>query len=966
MTGYLDKLAAFLNREAVDAEFPEQDAQAYAEERMTAGINNCRLAAIAGLIFVPLGAVLDFVSHGDTAEQLQCLAIRFCAFLLLVPPLLMILSSHWQRHYRKIGVYTAIVPIYAILVMMYFVPGGPTSPYYAGVNLTLLGAAYILRSSFRDTLSIVGLTWIGFVVLIMLYGGLEGKATVGGQWIPMLVNNGFFLFCTGIFVLLGTLVYGQQRWKEFSLRQKTEHQREELARINEKEKTLRVETERQREQLAKQNVEEQKLREETEHQREELARSHEKLQALDEAKTAFFANISHELRTPLTLLLGPLDRLKTLGEWDRDEAHRLLGTMENNGLRLLRLINDLLDLVKLDTGTMEPVLAPVPLNAFLDGLAASVAFACDESKIMFKADINVSETFLLDRGMLEKVILNLLINAIKFTPHGGEVLLRSDYDGDGILTLEVKDSGIGIPKEQQEQVFNRFWQADGSARRKHQGTGIGLALVKSLMDAMGGTIEIWSKPEAGTVFTITLPVEEASVSAGVELSEEEETVISDLHKRARVAIGSKHEAPEAGMSAAHSLHHQTHLPGIGSPDGDAVLVADDEPAMLEFVCEELKGLTVLKAVDGEMALQLALQRTPGAVILDYMMPELTGIEVCKKLRADRRTRNVPVVILTARADEQSKMQALDAGANDFLAKPFSSMELRARVENLLAMSKAERDLSRRTRELQAALDDLEDSREQLLQSEKLASLGRMSAGIIHEINNPMNYVKTGVHMIETFGKYIPDDERKDYKDTVNDVREGLERVIGIITDLKTFTRQSVQAYSAVNLKKMIDSSCRLMRHKLEETGVDMSAVIDDSHHVKGNESQLSQVFVNLISNAGDALALKKMELGEDFEPRIRIWVEEEGERLAIIVHDNGSGICKENMDKIFDPFYTSKQVGAGMGLGLAISYSIIDQHTGSMTAESEVDKYTKIKVCLPVSDPNNPHTTPQEHNVITT
>nr|MCU0753314.1 HAMP domain-containing histidine kinase [Akkermansiaceae bacterium] len=313
--------------------------------------------------------------------------------------------------------------------------------------------------------------------------------------------------------------------------------------------------------------------------RQLLESQNQQLSELDEAKTRFFANISHELRTPLTIMLGITERLKiVLG---RQPVEPVVGEMTNmleqNGLRLLKLIDDLLDLVRFDTGHGDVKRLPTPVATHFDGLLRSVRHLAEQDRVALFWDCESDhEIIQLDRDKFDKILLNLVINAIKFTPSSGtiEVKLRV---ADNLLRLSVQDSGVGIPPEVLPRIFERFWQVDTSSTRKFQGAGIGLALVRSLTEAMGGKVNVESQVNQGTTFTIDLPAEAADTTA--ETNEDDPLRdggnIAQLHRKAAMSIPGKIDARTTGPPEGAG---RMPAPVIGRPSGarPLVLIADDE------------------------------------------------------------------------------------------------------------------------------------------------------------------------------------------------------------------------------------------------------------------------------------------------------------------------------------------------------------------------------------------------------
>ena len=347
--------------------------------------------------------------------------------------------------------------------MMIMATDGEKSTYYAGLNLVLVGLSLLLRWTFWNSL---------VMVLICLGSCYAQRAAVTGtaRPFPILFNNSYFLFVTSVFVMAGNFFYERLRFREFCLRAEVERSRQ-LARIPEPQ-----------------------------------------LSELDEAKTRFFANISHELRTPLTIMLGITERLKiVLGRQPPSsrQSDEMTTMLEQNGLRLLKLIDDLLDLVRFDTGHADINRQPTPSPRTSTGCCARSATSPSRTASRCFWDCKTDhESIQLDRDKFDKILLNLVINAIKFTPSGGTIEVKVPVR-DNLLRLTVEDTGVGIPPEVLPRIFERFWQVDTSSTRKFQGAGIGLALVRSLTEAMGGTVKVDSKVNQGTIFTVELPTEAA-------------------------------------------------------------------------------------------------------------------------------------------------------------------------------------------------------------------------------------------------------------------------------------------------------------------------------------------------------------------------------------------------------------------------------------------------------------------------
>ncbi len=434
----------------------------------------------------------------------------------------------------------------------------------------------------------------------------------------------------------------------------------------------------------------------------------ESLAALDRAKTDFFTNVSHEFRTPLTLLLGPTeDALADTGEPLGPHQRERMEVVHRNGLRLLKLVNSLLDFSRLEGGRMVGRFEPVDLGASTRQLASMFEGAAE--RLGLTLDIacdTLPEPVHVDPDLWGKVVLNLLSNALKFTLEGGiDVRLHAEP---GHAVLVVRDTGVGIPEDEQGNLFERFHRVHGTAGRSHEGSGIGLALVAEIVALHGGHVIAQSAPGDGTTFTVRLPVGTGHLPAG-QLVDESGSGVAD-----QVVEGFLAEASQLLASGRGTVSVTPAGNAAPGPEGrPRVLVVDDNADIRTYVTEVLAPhYEVVTAVDGHTALATAREEVPDLVLSDVMMPGLDGFELLAELRRDPATLAIPVVLVSARGDEQSAAEGLEAGADDYLAKPFGARELLARVGANLEL-----DRTRRTRL------ELERSRELLDEAERLARMG---------------------------------------------------------------------------------------------------------------------------------------------------------------------------------------------------------------------------------------------------
>jgi len=377
--------------------------------------------------------------------------------------------------------------------------------------------------------------------------------------------------------------------------------------------------------------------------------------------------VSHELRTPLTLLLGPLADVLDGGAGALPaEAGRQLGLALRNGHRLQRLVNDLLDFVSIEAGRASAQRVETDVAGFTGELAGVLRAAAERAGLTLTVDCPpLGRPAYVDPRMWEKIVLNLLSNAVKYTFVGGiQVRLRAAEDR---FELTVADTGVGIPPDEVPHLFERFFRGSDSASRSREGTGIGLALVRELAGLHGGTVTATSAPGEGSTFTVSLPYGSSDVADGSG------PVLPAPSQNARSSAAPwLEELPDAD------------LPAPVASSGQTVLVVDDNADMRTYLTRVLSPIwTVRTTADGEEALAAVLAELPDIVLTDVMMPRVDGFQLLRALRADPATRHVPVIMLTARAGQEAAVEGLDAGADDYLAKPFQASELIARLRVVL-------------------------------------------------------------------------------------------------------------------------------------------------------------------------------------------------------------------------------------------------------------------------------------------
>ena len=435
------------------------------------------------------------------------------------------------------------------------------------------------------------------------------------------------------------------------------------------------------------------------HAYEEERTRAEGLAELDRAKTVFFSNVSHEFRTPLTLMLGTLEEMLASSYENSPNGTRTLAEVAHrNGLRLLKLVNTLLDFSRIEAGRIQASYQPTDLAALTEDLASTFRSAMERAGLRFEVHCErLPERVFVDHDMWEKIVLNLLSNAYKFTFEGEvRVSLRSSADGRA-AELEVSDTGAGIPDDELPRLFERFHRVEGSRGRTHEGTGIGLALVQELVKLHGGSISAQSRIGKGSAFTVRFPFGSAHLPES--------------------RIDSKIEAPESIRASVYAEEAMHWIPGADDQPAivaeqfpaplqpyengalPKILVADDNADMREYVRRLLASRYHVRTVaNGAEALNSVKSHAPDLVLSDVMMPELDGFALIERLRANPATAATPVILLSARAGEEAKVEGIGAGADDYLIKPFSARELLARVDTHIKLSEVRRRAAAEVRE----------------------------------------------------------------------------------------------------------------------------------------------------------------------------------------------------------------------------------------------------------------------------
>ncbi len=888
----------------------------------------CAFALIAQFAFIGLDGWV-FPSHFPL----------FVSMRLFVNMLLALVWLSWRHKWPnacQIGVAAAVA--IEILVMIYF-SGGADSLYFAGLIIVLVGTPVLQPISVRGAMLISLICVVGFVGAA--FGGDEAVDTqaFGIQMV--------FILCAVLESAFSCNALTVNRVVAFEQRREIEAARDSLA-------------------------------------------------SLDEAKNRFSANVHHELRTPLTLMLAPLETLRGGERGDLPgPVAETLRMMHVNGQRLLKLINNLLDLAKLESDrfsinrTSEDVF--LIAKDVVDG--ATPMAETKDIHLSINSESNLPRIYV-DRDAAEKVIVNLVGNALKFTEAGGFVRIDfcSDEETDGI-EMRVVDSGVGLAPDDIGRIFDRFAQVDASATRAHEGTGIGLSLVQELVGLHGGSV--WAEsagPGEGTTMIVKFPQGAPDVEV-VESPLIENIGEGDLAEqggsRGGGVVDSEYTSSAIELDVGRSVERWgSQQPGsripagvVGASGKPIAVVADDNADMRELLAFLLgRELEVCLARNGREALDLVRAHRPDLVVTDIMMPEMSGTELCRAIKEDESLKSTPVMLVSSKAENEMKVEGLELGADDYVTKPFHPRELLARARGLVRVRVLQREVESRNHELEAALSDLKAAEVRLVQSERLAAVGELAAGVAHEVNNPVNFALNAVRAMERevavvqraaqrisdsssveknsgslaidkavlseCGAVAESDDVREASVAIGElveiVSEGLKRTSRLVGDLRDFASRDRVEKVEVDVFAGIRSTALLLGPTVRSAGGELILTLPDGMpRAFGDPSAINQIFLNLLKNAADAIEQDghTIEIGAELFP----------DSVRIDVSDDGPGL-QAPPEQLFEPFFSTKAAGKGTGLGLPISRQIAIDHDGDLFVTPGEDGGVTFSLVLPRCD----------------
>lgn len=642
----------------------------------------------------------------------------------------------------------------------------------------------------------------------------------------------------------------------------------------------------------------------------------DKIADIDQAKTSFFSNISHEFRTPLTLILGPLEAILARPTALADTERNQLRLIERNALRLLKLVNTLLDFSRLEAHRYEPHYELVDLATYTAGLAGAFNSVCDRALLTLEIDCPpLPEPVYVDCEMWEKVILNLLSNAFKFTLAGGlSVRLQPSANGKAAV-LKVSDTGVGIPEHELPHIFERFHRVKGRPGRSDEGTGIGLALAQELVKLNGGSIEVSSVVGRGSEFTVSIPFgrdhmderRTESLAAPAAPSKRTQQFVADAQK----LLPDEHQVRSSpGQSAA----------GGDNAKRTRILLAEDNSDMRQYLLELLRAEYDVVAVPNGNDALLALQNDPVAIDLiltDVMMPAMDGYGLLRKVREDPKIRTVPVIMLSARAGDRNTLAGLEAEANDYVVKPFSANELLARVRANIRMARLRKEADEALEKSQS----LKAERDRVELLERMVNVQEQERlRIARELHDQTGQNITGLALgLKGLENHIQDARGREtlrwLEHLSSEIGQSLHRAawelrptslddVGLLRAVETYVRDWADRFGiTVDLHGGID-------------GVRFPAKVETTAY-----RVVQEAMTNVFKHAGAST--------------VSLVLERRDSQLQIIIEDDGRG---------FDP--TSIKGSEHLGLaGMRERLALID---GTITVDSEIGVGTTLYVRIPI------------------
>ena len=714
---------------------------------------------------------------------------------------------------------------------------------------------------------------------------------------------------------------------------------------------------------------------------QQLEQAYDKILEQEKERTIFFHNTSHELRTPLNGIIG-FSYLLQHGKMGQisSNASEQIGKIKHLAESLKIQVNTILDLACSKRGTLEQTNSRIAIEQLIQesdllaqGLLLEKKNATFQINRLF--DEKKEHFFIGDQKKIIAILRNLLSNAFKFSQpiRNNQIILSLALTDQKELCIKVQDTGIGIPKEQLSKIFQEFKQVEGNSRRSFEGTGLGLTLVKKLVDLMEGKIAVDSEVSLGSTFSVIIP---AQKNIDIADTPPESELLEPWQLDSQSTETSKPD--DTFQDTMPATDEVTYLYNSEN-EKYTILVVDDNEINVEVLASVLTscGFQVNPSYGGRDALEQVRRQSPDLLLLDLMMPEVSGEDVLKEIRADHSLCDLPIIIVTARASQEDRLLGLELGADDYLAKPIIFDELILRVRALLtrielskeitrqkveakkeqeialtqAMVKAEKSkkelLGRAYDELNLAHQKLKETQSQLIQTSKLASMGEMIGNIAHQWRQPLS--SWGAIMQDI--KYAFEDGvlDKPYLDqVVEDAKQITFHMSKTIDDFRNFFKPD-KIKKEFSLEKSLNNALNLIGAALKNNFIEVQIKVEEDIQIWGYPNEYEQVLFNLINNAKDALLEKQVK-----EPLIKIVLGVNQKIACVSVNDNAGGIDEEIIGRIFEPYFTTKEQGQGTGIGLYMSKTIIEKNMDGHLNVENTDIGARFTISLPIGKKEEP------------
>jgi predicted ATPase/signal transduction histidine kinase len=656
------------------------------------------------------------------------------------------------------------------------------------------------------------------------------------------------------------------------------------------------------------------------------------------ASESFVANVSHELRTPLSVIVGSCKQaLKSEEELD-ENVKRVINTTLRNGQRLFKFVDDLLEFAS-DSNRAKVMPKSIDFSSLMNEVAESMMLSIGSNR---KINIRIENKLIINANGddITRIGFNIVNNAFKFTNEDeGEIEISLEsIDGNGVLI--IKDNGIGISSEDQPFIFDRFYQSN---TKREVGAGIGLSLVKEMVDRNNGTVSVHSQVGVGSTFTVYFPLimEEVKTDWNKSFNDEiKEREIVSLENELRRQISNRKSTNDLEFDPTiEGSLNDSELNISKAGFENSILIVDDEVEIRNYLSESLrKDFNLYEAVDGNDALNKIVSKKPALILLDMMMPNMDGIETLVKLK-EFDSFEAKIIVLSANNNQDLINKALSLGADDFIEKQVDMTELITRCRNLIGNYNIEQSLKLLNEELTLQIENRKQSETKLLVAQKSASTSHLSKSLLHELNNPINISLQSINYIgSVIDSGMNEDNLLSTRSALQDVTTMQRRMVDILSDLRAYTSEDNATKKNESILDIVNRAVSLNKYDL--AGIEVQNDCEDLQ-VFANKSQIMQVLTNLFSNSKKAFFSSK----SDRIFKISISTKKSDDGIEVIYRDNGPGIEKKDLSNIFKTSFSKFGLDSS-GYGLSICQELLKNHKSCIVVDSNGENYAEFKFVL--------------------